>query len=130
MPKSGVLMGAIDDTEHSNLKTLLSHTFGDDNHVGTIAVEVNPAGQNIRPNVPARSHDYFHIFAKDIEAISMILRGLTPEERKQYKEKDSKGHFYWDNLRRRGGNSRPTDRPKQWFPLFVKGKKVRVPEMK
>jgi adenine-specific DNA-methyltransferase len=130
MPKSGVLMGAIDDTEHSNLKTLLSHTFGDDNYVGTIAVEVNPAGQNIRPNVPARSHDYFHIFAKDIEAISMILRGLTPEERKQYKEKDSKGHFYWDNLRRRGGNSRPTDRPKQWFPLFVKGKKVRVPEMK
>lgn len=130
MPKSGVLMGAIDDTEHSNLKTLLSHTFGDDNYVGTIAAEVNPAGQNIRPNVPARSHDYFHIFAKDIEAISMILRGLTPEERKQYKEKDSKGHFYWDNLRRRGGNSRPTDRPKQWFPLFVKGKKVRVPEMK
>ncbi len=130
MPKSGVLMGAIDDTEHSNLKTLLSHTFGDDNYVGTIAAEVNPAGQNLRPNVPARSHDYFHIFAKDIEAISMILRGLTPEERKQYKEKDSKGHFYWDNLRRRGGNSRPTDRPKQWFPLFVKGKKVRVPEMK
>ncbi|MBI5141305.1 MAG: site-specific DNA-methyltransferase [Nitrospirae bacterium] len=130
MPKSGILMGAIDDTEHSNLKTLLSHTFGDDNYVGTIAAEVNPAGQNIRPNVPARSHDYFHIFAKDIEAISMVLRGLTPEERKQYKEKDSKGHFYWDNLRRRGGNSRPTDRPKQWFPLFVKGKKVRVPEMK
>lgn len=130
MPKSGVLMGAIDDTEYSNLKALLSHAFGDDNYVGTIAAEVNPAGQNIRPNVPARSHDYFHIFAKDIEAISMILRGLTPEERKQYKEKDSKGHFYWDNLRRRGGNSRPTDRPKQWFPLFVKGKEVRVPEMK
>ena len=130
MPKSGVLMGAIDDTEHSNLKTLLSHTFGDDNYVGTIAAEVNPAGQNIRPNVPARSHDYFHIFAKDIEAISMILRGLTPEERKQYKEKDSKGHFYWDNLRRRGGNSRPTDRPKQWFPLFVRDNKVRVPDMK
>lgn len=130
MPKSGVLMGAIDDTEYSNLKTLLSYTFGDNNYVGTIAAEVNPAGQNIRPNAPARSHDYFHIFAKDIEAINMILRGLTPEEREQYKEKDGKGHFYWDNLRRRGGNSRPADRPKQWFPLFVKGKKVRVPEMK
>jgi adenine-specific DNA-methyltransferase len=129
MTRSGVLMGAIDDTEYSNLKTLLSYVFGDDNYVGTIAAEVNPAGQNIRPNVPARSHDYFHIFSKDIEAISMILRGLTPEERKQYKEKDSDGHFYWDNLRRRGGNSRPTDRPKQWFPLFVRGKKVRVPDM-
>ena len=129
MPKSGVLMCAIDDTEYSNLKTLLSNVFGDQNYVGTIAAEVNPAGQNIRPNVPARSHDYFHIFSKNIEAIRMILRGLTAEERKQYREEDVKGHFYWDNLRRRGGNSRPTDRPKQWFPLFIKGEKVRVPEM-
>ncbi len=129
MPKSGILMGAIDDTEYSNLKTLLSYTFGDDNYVGTIAVEVNPAGQNIRPNVPARSHDYFHIFAKRIDAIIMILRGLTPDEQKQYTEKDSIGQFYWDNLRRRGGNSRPTDRPKQWFPLYVNAQKLRVPEM-
>ena len=129
MPKSGILLSAIDDTEYSNLKTLLSLTFGDDNYVGTVAVEVNPAGQNIRPNVPARSHDYFHMFAKEIESINMILRALTPEEQKQYKEKDSKGFFYWDNLRRRGGNSRPIDRPKQWFPLFVEGKKARVPKM-
>jgi len=129
MPRSGLLMGAIDDTEYSNFKTLLSNTFGEGNYVGTIAAEVNPAGQNIRPNVPARSHDYFHIFANDIESIRMILRGLTHEERKQYKEKDSKGHYYWDNLRRRGGNSRPSDRPKQWFPLFIKEEKVRVPEM-
>lgn len=129
MPRSGVLMSAIDDTEYANLKILLSHIFGHDNYVGTIATEVNPAGQNIRPNVPARSHDYFHIFSKSIEAINMILRGLTPEERRQYKEKDTKGHFYWDNLRRRGGNSRPTDRPKQWFPLFVKEKMVRVPDL-
>ncbi|HEY3278707.1 MAG TPA: site-specific DNA-methyltransferase [Syntrophorhabdaceae bacterium] len=128
-PKSGVFMGAIDDTEYSNLKTALSDTFGDDNYVGTIAVEVNPAGQNIRPNVPARSHDYFHIFANDIESINMVLRGLTAKEREQYKERDTKGYFYWDNLRRRGGNSRPSDRPKQWFPLFIDGAQVRVPTM-
>lgn len=126
---SGILIGAIDDTEYSNLKTLLINNFKNDNYVGTIAVEVNPAGQNIKPNVPARSHDYFHIFAKDIEKVSMILRSLTPEEREQYKEKDNKGHFYWDNLRRRGGNSRPSDRPKQWFPLFIREREVRVPDM-
>jgi len=44
---------------------------------------------------------------------------LTPEEEKAYKETDDKGSFLWDNLRRRGGNSRPTDRPKQWFPLYA-----------
>ena len=129
MPDSGVLIGAIDDTEYANLKILLSDVFGADNYVGSTAVEVNPAGQNIRPNVPARSHDYFHIFARDIEAISMRLRNLTDEERGMYSEEDSSGKYYWDNLRRRGGNSRPKDRRHQWYPLYVKGENVRVPEM-
>lgn len=129
MASNGIIIGAIDDTEYSNFKYVLSDIFGTENYVGTIASEVNPAGQNIRPNVPARSHDYSHIFAKDIEAMDMVLRVLTKKEREQYKEKDEIGSYYWDNLRRRGGNSRPTDRPKQWFPLFVEGKKVRVPDM-
>jgi len=129
MTKDSIIMGAIDDTEYSNLKTLLSEIFGNENNVGTIAVEVNPAGQNIRPNVPARSHDYFHIFSKNIESINLISRELTADEKEQYKEKDNISHFYWDNLRRRGGNSRPKDRPKQWFPLFIKNKEVRVPKM-
>ena len=129
LSRSGVFLGAIDDTEYANFKVLLNNVFGANNYAGTIVVEVNPAGQNIRPNVPARSHDYFHIYAKDIECAQMILRSLTDDEIKQYCERDSAGRFYWDNLRRRGGNSRPTDRPKQWFPLYVKGDDVRVPKM-
>ena len=126
---SGVFIGCIDDTEHSNLKNLLSDYFGESNYVSTIAVEINPAGQNIRPNAPARSHDYFHIFAKNINSVTLILRALTAKERKSYTESDAKGRFYWDNLRRRGGNSRPSDRPKQWFPLFSENTRVRVPQM-
>jgi adenine-specific DNA-methyltransferase len=126
----GVIIGAIDDTEYSNFKTLLTRAYGEDNYVGTVAVEVNPAGQNIRPNAPARSHDYFHVFAKNIDLMQMILRELTSEELSQYTETDEIGSFYWDNLRRRGGNSRPVDRPKQWFPLYITEKDVRVPEMK
>jgi len=126
---SGVVITAIDDTEFSNIKQVLSQTFGHDNHVATIPVEVNPAGQNIRPNVPARSHDYFHIYSKDIERVKISLRELSKEEKAVYKFEDKDGKYYWDNLRRRGGNSRPTDRPKQWFPLFVLGEHVRVPKM-
>lgn len=122
-------MAAIDDTEYSSLKEILKHSYGEQNYAGTIAIEINPAGQNIRPNLPARSHDYCHIFAKDIVQVELISRGLTMEEKKAYKEKDDTGAYYWDNLRRRGGNSRPTDRPKQWFPLYVNGRDVRVPDM-
>jgi adenine-specific DNA-methyltransferase len=119
LPIEGVMEVAIDDTEIPRLRMLLDSVFGSDNRVATIAAEVNPAGQNLRPNAPALSHDYCHIYAKEINRMQMLLRGLTEEEEKVYREKDEKGTFLWDNLRRRGGNSRPSDRPKQWFPLFV-----------
>ena len=117
--KQGVLQCAIDDTETWKLRSILDSCFGQDNRIATIAVEVNPAGQNIRPNTPALCHDYCHIYAKDIELTEMGVRDLTPEERESYNHKDELGYFLWDNLRRRGGNSRPVDRPGQWYPLYI-----------
>jgi adenine-specific DNA-methyltransferase len=126
---NGACLGAIDDTEYSNFKALLARAYGSRNYVATIAVQVNPAGQNIRPNVPARSHDYFHVFAKNIDQVEMRLRELTKKEKATYTERDKDGKYYWDNLRRRGGNSRPINRRRQWFPLFVLGTNVRVPKL-
>ena len=117
--EDGVCAVAIDDTESGILREILGQVFGGDNYVSTVAIEVNPAGQNLRPNTPARSHDYFHVYAKNIDKMDMLLRGLTPEEEKAYKEQDADGFYLWDNLRRRGGNSRPSDRPKQYFPLYA-----------
>ena len=110
---------AIDDTESGVLREILGQVFGRENYVSAVAVEVSPAGQNIRQNTPARSHDHFHVYAKNIDKMSMMLRGLTSEEERVYKECDEHGFFLWDNLRRRGGNSRPSDRPNQYFPLYV-----------
>jgi adenine-specific DNA-methyltransferase len=115
----GVLGCAIDDTETAGLRLVMDNVFGPENRVATLAIEVNPAGQNLRPNTPALSHDYWHVYARNIDLMEMLLRDLTEEERALYKGSDSKGSFLWDNLRRRGGNSRPTDRPGQWFPLYV-----------
>jgi len=117
--EDGVCAVAIDDTETGVLREILGQVFGGENYVSTVAIEVNPAGQNLRPNTPARSHDYFHVYAKNIDKMDMLLRGLTPEEEKAYKEQDAQGFYLWDNLRRRGGNSRPSDRPKQYFPLYA-----------
>ena len=126
---SGAILAAIDDTEYSNLKAVLETSYGSENYVGTLAIEVNPAGQNIRPNAPARSHDYCHIFAKNADDTFFNLRDLTPDEVAAYDQTDKTGKYYWDNLRRRGGNSRPSDRPKQWFPLYIDYPNVRVPAM-
>jgi adenine-specific DNA-methyltransferase len=73
MNDSSILMTAIDDAEQANLVNMVKPKFGEENFVGTIAVEVNPAGQNIRPNTPARSHDYFHIFSRNGEKVNLIF---------------------------------------------------------
>ncbi len=124
--KQGVLQCAIDDTETWKLRSVLDTCFGEDNRIATIAIEVNPAGQNIRPNTPALSHDYCHVYANDIEQTEMQVRDLTTEEREAYNHKDETGFFLWDNLRRRGGNSRPSDRPGQWYPLYIDRNTKRV----
>lgn len=124
--KNGLLSVAIDDTEKHHLRQIIQEICRPDNYVTTIAAEVNPAGQNLRPNAPALSHDYCITYAKDIDEMDMLLRDLTEKEEAQYSETDDKGRYLWDNLRRRGGNSRPSDRPKQWFPLYADLKTKRV----
>lgn len=124
--EKGVIQVAIDDTELAALKLILSDIYGRDNFLANFAIQVNPAGQNIRPNSPALSHDYFLVYAKDIEKSTLNPRPLTDEEKKQYPEEDDKGRYYWDNLRRRGGNSRPSDRPNQWFPLFIEPRSKKI----
>ena len=119
LAEQGVFQCAIDDTETWKLRSILDTCFGQENRIATIAIEVNPAGQNIRPNTPALSHDYCHVYANDIEQTEMQVRALTAEEKEAYNHKDEKGFFLWDNLRRRGGNSRPSDRPGQWYPLYI-----------
>lgn len=116
---NGILMVAIDDHEIHNLRHVLNDIMGENNFIASICIEVNPAGQNIRDNSPAISHDYCLIYARNIDKAIIIPRALTEDEAKTFKEKDDNGHFLWDNLRRRGGNSTPKDRPGQWFPLYV-----------
>jgi adenine-specific DNA-methyltransferase len=116
---SGVVQCAIDDTETAVLRGIMDSIYGEENYMATIVAEANPAGQNLRPNTPALSHDYCHVYARNINSMTMLLRGLTVEEKATYKQCDPSGAFMWDNLRRRGGNSRPTDRPGQWYPLYV-----------
>jgi len=116
--ESGVMMVAIDDHEVHNLRHLLNNIMIESNYIATICIEVNPAGQNIRENSPAISHDYCLIYAKNIDNAIMLERPLSDDEIKAFKESDLNGNFIWDNLRRRGGNSTPKDRPGQWYPLY------------
>lgn len=123
---NGVLLVAIDDHESHNLRHLLNDIMGEQNFISTICIEVNPAGQNIRDNSPAISHDYCIIYARSIDKVELIPRELSENETQSFKESDDNGRFLWDNLRRRGGNSTPKDRPGQWYPLYVNKKTKKI----
>jgi len=114
LSEKGVAMVAIDDHEVHNLRHLMNDIFGEENYIATICIEINPAGQNIRQNSPAISHDYCLIYAKHIDKAEMLSRKLSTEEMAVFKETDENGKYMWDKLRRRGGNSTPKDRPGQW----------------
>ena len=123
---SGVMLVAIDDHEAHHIRILLDEIMSPENFIASLCVEVNPAGQNIRENSPAISHDYCLIYAKSIDKVEFIPRSLTDDELQSFTEEDEHGFFLWDNLRRRGGNSTPKDRPGQWYPLYVKAKTKQV----
>ncbi len=118
LKNTGLLLVAIDDHELHHLRALLDQIMGPENFITSICIEVNPAGQNIRENSPAISHDYCLIYSRNIEEAEIVPRLLTDAELQVFPEEDEIGPFLWDNLRRRGGNSTPKDRPGQWFPLY------------
>ena len=96
---TGVIQVAINDTETHNLRTILDRTLGDWNRLATLVAQVNPAGQNLRPNAPSLSHDYCHVYARNVGASNMSLRPLTDRQREAYTEFDGTRYFVWDNLR-------------------------------
>ena len=77
----GVILVAIDDHEVHNMRHILDEYIGEDNYITTVCIEVNPAGQNIRQNAPAISHDYCLIYAKSVDNAKLITRQLTEAEK-------------------------------------------------
>lgn len=118
---------AIDDLEFPYLSLILSRIFNDENHLATIAVRSNPHGRAMASGF-STNHDYaiFHGFSQNAEV------GRIPREEDKlarYPEIDEKGNFTWINFQKGGVESMRSDRPKSYYPLYVKGDSVRIPEM-
>ena len=78
LAKTGVCKPAINDTETHSLRAILDNLFVESNRMATIVAEVNPAGQNLRPNAPALSHDYFTFMQSTLAKLGC---GKTSNER-------------------------------------------------
>ncbi len=126
LQSDGVLVAAIDDAQQRELSFLLSQVF-DNRILGTVCVRSNPSGRPTQSGY-AVSHEYL-LFA-GASADSVIGRlPPTAEQMARFNQRDEDGVFEWRNLRREGSNSDRSARRALYYPIYIDGEKIRVPQM-
>lgn len=117
MSDDAVISIAIDDAEFSRMHVLLLDTFGEENHLATVAVRAKPQGRAMAVGF-SPNHEYADFFAKSSKAsVGRLPRDATRLAR--YAEKDEEGIFAWANFRGTGANSYRKDRLKLYYPIWI-----------
>lgn len=127
---NGTLCAAIDEVEAPNLWHLLQRIFGKENELGIASVCTNISGV-ATPKKLGASHEYAMFFGVTPD-IKVGYLEWTEKQLKNYREIDEKGRRYkWVNLRNDAGgtNKLRENSPRLFYPLFVSGNHIRMPEM-
>jgi adenine-specific DNA-methyltransferase len=122
----GILCVTVDDYEYRHLACYFDRVTQLD-LLGTAVIRNKPQG---RPTASGFSvnHEYGMFYGRKGKAVV----GRLPREGKKadrYPERDDVGIFAWANLRKTGSGSGRYDRERQFYPIYVRGDKLRVPQM-
>jgi adenine-specific DNA-methyltransferase len=123
----GILVATIDDYQYKELAFIVEELFGKENVAGTIVIRSNPSGRPV-PQGFAQSHEYA-IVARSSGAAEIGKLRRTEKQSARYRHQDSDGYYMWELFRKRGSNSERTSRPSLYYPIYVAGENIRVPEM-
>jgi adenine-specific DNA-methyltransferase len=126
---SAIICITIDDVEVHNLRTLLDNIFPEYELLGQVPIKNNPAGRTGTVGFSI-CHEYALFYGKP-ETAHVGRLEHSDAQKARYKERDDIGAFEWTNFRKHGGlNTYRTARPRQFYPIFVKGDCIRFPNMK
>lgn len=127
LSEKGIQCTAIDDFENPNLNLLLKSIFGVAPY--TVITKVKPSGRPI-PNGFAISHDY-GLFSKLNQSTTIARLSHSDEQIQRYRERDEKGPFFWEMLRKAGSHNTRQDRPTMYYPFFYNeaSGEVRLPKL-
>ena len=123
---SGILVAAIDDEQQKELSFLLSTVFNK-KLLGTILVRTNPSGRPTQSGYSV-AHEYL-LYAGVGQGTAIERMPPTKEQAARFSKRDARGVFEWRNLRREGSNSDRTARPALYYPIYLKGTTIRIPQM-
>lgn len=96
--------------------------------IGVVAIKNNPAGWTGTVGF-STCHEYA-LFFGDLEKTNVGRLEHSEAQKARYKESDELGSFEWTNFRKHGGgNTYRTERPRQYYPIYVEGESIRIPEL-
>ncbi len=126
--EAGILCVTIDDYEAHRLRLLCERTFPDLDTLGIIAIKNNPAGRTVTVGFSV-CHEYAFFYGHpDFAEVNRLEH--SDAQKARYKEQDELGFFEWTNFRKHGGlNTYRAARPRQFYPIYVRGQKIRIPDM-
>jgi len=122
---SGILICAIDDYEAASVKLLLDEIFNETNRLSTLVVVHNPRGRN-DDKFFASQHEYLLIYAKNSEKANVGHFTLNQEDKDAYKQFDDISAFSETSFIRTGNNSKRTERPNLYYPIYYNEKKNKL----
>ncbi len=113
---NGVIYISIDDNELNQLKLLCDEIFGEQNFAGNI---VRSTGQTTGQDSGGlgTSFDYILVYTKVLD-VDLSGLPLTEHDLKRFQNKDSKGNYAFDQMRKTGSNDKRTDRPNMYYAVI------------
>lgn len=122
---SGIICCTVDDYEAPRLTMLMDEIFGEANRLGTVVIKNNPSGRSTERGFSI-AHEYALFYSRSAKpSIGRLSR--TDIQISRYKEKDEVSAFEWVNFRKHGAVR--SESPKMFYPIFIKGKQVRIPQL-
>lgn len=121
----------IDDYEYFRVFEILMALFGEENHLATVPIRINPSGRATVKGF-AVNHEYAVFFAKSDNFNGVGRLPHSQEQIGRYDEIDGNSkRFEWENFKKNGSDSNKKDRPKQFYPILYdkQTRKLRLPEM-
>lgn len=115
LSNDGAIFISIDDNEQANLKLICNEIFGKNNYQGCI---VRSTGQTTGQDSSGlgSSFDYIYVYSKK-PVYQFGGLPLTVHDLKRFKDKDEKGYYAYDQLRKTGSQDRREDRPNMYYPV-------------
>ena len=127
LSNDGVQCTTIDDVEGSRLRLCLENIY--DENPMVVGIRVKPSGRPI-PNGFAISHEYA-FFSRKNESTAIQRLQHSDDQNARYRQRDEKGPYLWELLRKAGSNSFRKNRPTMFYPIYLNelDGTMRIPNM-